>query len=443
MDFFKLKENNTTVSTEILAGFTTFMTMAYILAVNPSIMSAAKMDTAAVFTVTALASFLGTMIMALTSNYPFALAPGMGINAFFAYTVAARYGWELALIAVFTEGLIFIAMSLFNVREAIFSTIPQNMKYAISVGIGFFICFIGLRNGGLVVNSEVTSVTLGNVHQLPVILFLVGLILNVSLCIYKVKGALFFGILGTYFIGLLCQFAGIYVPNPDIGMYSLIPEGIVAMPPSFSSITIFSAIENVDFSSLSIFDFLAIVFAFLFVDVFNTIATLIGVSDKAGFLDKDGHLPKIKQALMSDAIATTTGAVMGSSTVSSYVESAAGVAAGGRTGLTGVVTACLFLVALFFWPIFSVIPAFATAPALVIVGMFMVENIAKINFKDFDEGFPAFIAIVMMPFTYSIAEGLVFGILSYVIFKTINGKAKEISTIMYIVAALFLLKLFA
>ena len=441
MDFFKLKQNNTTVTTEVLAGLTTFMTVAYILAVNPGIMAAAGMDPAAVFTVTALCAFIGTMIMALLANYPFALAPGMGLNAYFAYTVAAKYGWELALMAVFTEGLIFIAMSLFSIREAIFEAIPQNMKYAVSVGIGLFICFIGMRNGGLVVSSDATSVTLGSVQQAPVVLFLLGIILTVALCIYQVRGALFFGIIGTYVIGLVSQLLGFYVPNPDVGMYSLIPSGIIAMPPSFSSITLFSAMERIDFSLVTIFDFIAVVFAFLFVDIFDTIATMIGVSDKAGFLDKDGKLPRLKRALLSDAFATTIGATMGSSTVTTYVESAAGVTAGARTGLASVVTAFLFLAALFFWPLFSVIPAFATAPALVLVGLFMVQSVVKINFQDFDEGFPAFMAIVMMPFTYSIAEGLVFGTLSYVIFKVINGKAKEVSFVMYIVAALFLIKL--
>ena len=443
MDYFKLKENKTDFSTEVFAGLTTFMTMAYILAVNPGIMAAAKMDPGAVFTTTAICAFIGTITMALYANYPFALAPGMGLNAYFAYTVAAQYGWQLALLAVFTEGLIFVAMSFFDIREKIFQSIPQNMKYAVSVGIGLFICFIGLQNGGLIVSSPATFVTLGSIQNIPVALFLIGMIITVSLCIYKVRGALFFGILGTYCVGAICQVAGIYVPNPDQGLYSLIPAAIVSMPPSFSSISLFAAMDHIDFSVLRLFDFLAIVFAFLFVDVFDTIGTLIGVSDKAGFLDKEGKLPRLKKALLSDAVATTAGAVLGSSTVTAYVESAAGVTEGGRTGMASVVTAFCFLLALFFWPLFSVIPAFATAPALVMVGLFMMESVVKINFKDFDEAVPAFLTIVMMPFAYSIAEGLVFGVLSYVIFKMISNKYREVSIVMYIIALLFFIRLVA
>lgn len=443
MNYFKLKENKTTLSTEVIAGLTTFMTIAYILAVNPGVMAAAKMDPGAVFTATAIASFIGTMVMALYANYPFALAPGMGLCAYFAYTVAAQYGWQLALLAVFTEGIIFIGMSFFNIREQIFHSIPQNMKYAVSVGIGLFICFIGLKNSGLIVSSPATFVTRGSVHDIAVVLFLAGMILTVTLCLYRVKGALFFGILGTYAIGLLCQIMGIYVPVPAEGLYSLIPSGIVAMPPSLESISLFAVIDHIDFSALKLFDFLAVVFAFLFVDIFDTIGTLIGVSDKAGFLDKDDRLPRLKKALLSDAIATTAGSFLGSSTVTTYIESAAGVSEGGRTGLASVVTACCFILAMFFWPVFSVIPSFATAPALVLVGLFMMESVVKINFKDFDEAVPAFMTIVMMPFAYSIAEGLVFGVLSYVIFKVIGRKSHEVSAVMYIIALLFLIKLVA
>lgn len=441
MNFFKLKENKTTVSQEILAGVTTFMTMAYILAVNPGIMEAAGMDKGAVFTVTALSSFVGTAMMAILANYPFALAPGMGLNAFFAYTVAAQYGWELALIAVFTEGIIFMLMSLISVREAIFRAIPANMKYAVSVGIGLFICLIGLKNGGLVVGSDATLVSLGKVSSITTLLFLIGCILTIVLSVKRVRGAIFIGIFATYFLGLICQLAGLYVPNPEIGMYSLIPSGVIALPPGFGSIMLPTAFKSVNFGAVGIFNFIAIMFAFLFVDIFDTIGTLIGVSEKAGFLNEKHELPKLKEALLSDAIGTTFGAFIGASTVTTYVESAAGVAEGGRTGLTALTTAFLFLVSLLFWPLFSVIPAFATAPALVVVGLFMTEAVTKINFSDFDEGFPAFMTIVMMPFAYSISDGIVFGSISYVLVKLLTGKRKDITVVMYVLALLFLAKL--
>lgn len=442
LKFFKLEENKTDVVTECLAGVTTFMTMGYILAVNPGIISACGMDAGSVFTVTALSAFIGTLLMSLLANYPFALAPGMGLNAYFAFTVASEFGWQTALLAVFVEGIIFILMSFVNIREAIFDSIPQNLKYAVSVGIGLFICFIGLKNGGLIISDASTTVALGEVNNITVILFLLGTILTVSLNIYKVRGALFLGILGTYVMGVICQLIGLYVPNPDLGMYSLIPNQIISIPPSFSSITIFAAMKDIDFSNFSIFGFITVILSFLFVDIFDTIGTLIGVSDKAGFLDKNGKLPKLKQALLSDAIATTVGASMGSSTVTTFVESAAGVTEGGRTGLTSLVTAGLFLISLLFWPLFAVIPSFATAPALVVVGLFMIESITKINFKDYDEGFPAFMTIVMMPFAYSIAEGIVFGSISYVLLKVISKKSKDVSLVMYIISFLFILKLF-
>lgn len=441
MNYFKLKENGTSFSVEAFAGLTTFMTMAYILAVNPGIMEAAGMDKGAVFTVTALVSVFATLCMAFLANYPFALAPGMGLNTFFAYTIASEYGWQVALMAVFTEGIVFLLLSFFSVREAIFDSIPKNMKYAVSVGIGFFLVLIGLKNGGLIVHSDAISLALGDVKNITVVLFMLGTVLTVVLTVKNVKGALFFGILGTYLMGLICEVVGIYVPNPELGMYSLIPSGIIAAPPSFSSITLFTAMEHVNLSEIGIFKFITVVFAFLFVDVFDTIGTLVGVSEKAGFLDENGKLPRLKPALLSDAIGTTVGACCGSSTVTTFVESAAGVTAGGRTGLTACVTAFFFALALIFWPIFSVIPAFATAPALVVVGLFMTESVTKINFTDYDEGFPAFLCIVMMPFAYSISEGIVFGILSYVAIKVLSGKSKDVSAVMYVVALLFLLKL--
>lgn len=441
MDFFKLKQHNTTASTEVYAGITTFMTMAYILAVNPTVLSAAGMDSGAVFTATALAAFVGTMAMALLANYPFALAPGMGLNAYFAYTVAAEFGWQMALLAVFIEGIIFILFSFINVREAIFNAIPKNLKLSVSVGIGLFITFIGLQNAGIVVHTEATAVTLGDVKSIQVILALIGIIITSFFVIKKIKGGLLWGILATYVLGIICQLLNIYVPNPEAGVYSLIPQGIVSLPPSISEFNLFSALKGIDFSAISFLDMAVVVFSFLFVDMFDTIGTLIGVSEKAGFVDENGKLPKLKPALLADAIGTTFGAVVGTSTTTTFVESASGVADGGRTGLTSTVTAFLFLAALLFSPIFTAIPGFATAPALIIVGLFMIESVVKIDFTDYTEGIPAFFAIIMMPFAYSISEGLVFGVLSYVILKVLTGKAKDVKIVMYVIALLFFIKL--
>lgn len=441
MDFFKLKQNNTTPSTEIYAGITTFMTMAYILAVNPVILGSTGMDSGAVFTATALASFVGTMAMALFANYPFALAPGMGLNAYFAFTVAVKYGWQLALAAVFAEGIIFILFSAVNVRETIFNAIPKNLKLSVSVGIGLFITFIGLQNAGVIVADSSTAVSLGNVKSVNFVLSLVGVLITAFLVIKKIKGGLLWGILITYILGIFCEFIGIYVPNPEAGVYSLIPSGIISMPPSIKDINLFSAVKSVDFNAVGIVNFIVIIFSFLFVDMFDTIGTLIGVSEKANFLDKDGKLPKLKQALLADAVGTTFGACVGTSTVTTFVESASGVTDGGRTGLTATVTALLFFASLLFSPIFTAIPSFATAPALIIVGLFMMESVVKIDFSDYTEGLPAFMAIVMMPFAYSISEGLVFGVLSYIFLKVLTGKAKDVSIIMYIIGILFFIKL--
>ena len=440
MDFFKLKENNTTVRTEVFAGITTFMTMAYILIVNPNIMQNAGMSRESVFTATALAAFIGTMAMALLANYPFALAPCMGLNAYFAFTVASENGWEIALIAVFIEGLIFILFSIVNVREIIFNSIPKTLKQATSVGIGFFIAFIGLQNAGIVVFIESTCVSLGDISNIGTILAFFGLILTAYLSYKKVKGALFWGIFVTYLLGIACELIGLYIPEPENGVYSLIPEGIVSFPHSVSGYNIFSAFKNVDFSVIGVFDIAVVVFSFLFVDMFDTIGTLVGVSEKAGYLDKEGKLPKLKNALLADAIATTFGACVGTSTTSTFVESASGVAEGGRTGLTSIVTAGLFLIALFFSPVFTSIPTFATAPALIIVGLFMIDGIVNIDFKDYTEGFPAFVTIIMMPLAYSIADGLAFGFLSYIILKVLTGKTKDVSIIMYIIGVIFLIK---
>ena len=437
---FKLKENGTTVKTEIYAGLTTFMTMAYILVVNPSILSAAGMDAGALLTTTAIASALGTFCMAFFANYPFALAPGMGLNAFLAYTVVLGmgYSWQTALTAVFVEGLIFILLSAVNVREAIFNAIPFTLKKAVSVGIGLFIAFIGMQNAGIIINNDSTLVGLGNVTSVPVALALIGTIISVWLVIKKVKGALLFGIFITYALGILCQLAGIYVVDPANGAYSLIPSGIVSAPPSIAPIFC-----KFDFSNIFSFEFLVVVVSFLFVDIFDTLGTLIGVSAKAGFLDKDGKLPKIKGALMADAIATTAGAALGTSTVTTFVESASGVADGGRTGLTSVTAGILFLLALIFTPVITTIPSFATTPALITVGLFMVEQVSEIDFSDYTEGFPAFICFTMMIVAYSISEGIVFGILSYVLLKLLSGRRKEVSPVLIVIAILFLIKLIA
>lgn len=441
MNLFKLKENGTNVSTEVFAGITTFMTMAYILVVNPNILSSTGMDKGAVFTATALAAFLGCLMMAFLANYPFGLAPGMGLNAYFAYTVANEYGWQLALSAVFIEGIVFLAFSFFNIREAIFNSIPKNLKNAVSVGLGVFITFIGLQNAGIIIKDPSTAVALGNIKSVAPALAMIGVIITAVLTIKKIKGALFWGILITWGLGIICQIIGIYQVDIEQGQFSLIPQGFISAPPSIKDINIFTAFKSIDFNVVKITDIIVIVFAFLFVDMFDTIGTLIGVSEKANFLDKNGKLPKLKQALLADAVATTAGAMLGTSTTTTFVESASGVAEGGRTGLTSTVTGILFLVALIFSPIFIAIPGFATAPTLIIVGLFMIENVVNIDFSDYTEGLPAFITIIMMPFAYSIADGLVFGFLSYVFIKILTGKSKDISKVMYILSVLFIIKL--
>lgn len=448
---FKLKENNTTVKTEILAGITTFMTMAYILAVNPSILAATGMDQGAVFTATVLASFVGTACMALFANYPFALAPGMGLNAYFAYTVVLGMGypWQAALAAVFVEGVIFILLSMFNIREAIFNSIPTNLKKAVSVGIGLFIAFIGLQNAKIVVGGAtlVELVSLDAIEGatrtdvgVTVILAILGILITSILVIKKVKGNILWGILITWLLGIICQFAGLYVPNPELGYYSLLPDFSAGLSiPSIAPI-----FAKLNFTAIPLAEFVVIIFAFLFVDMFDTLGTLIGVASKADMLDKDGKLPRIKGALLADAVATTAGAVLGTSTTTTFVESASGVTEGGRTGLTAMTTAILFALALLLSPIFLAIPSFATAPALVVVGFYMVNQVGAIDFSDFGEGIPAFICFAAMAFFYSISEGICMGVISYVVLNTVTGKAKEknISVVMYILAALFLLKYF-
>ena len=451
---FKLRENGTDVKTEVIAGITTFMTMAYILAVNPSIMSAAGMDSGAVFTATALAALLGTVLMAVFANYPFALAPGMGLNAYFAYTVVGVYGysWKVALTAVFAEGIIFIILSATNVREAIFNAIPKNLKAAVSVGIGLFIAFIGLQNAKIVIggstllqlysldNYNAANGVKATFHDagITVLLAVIGILITGILVIRNIKGNILWGILITWLLGIGCQFAGIYVPNPDVGFYSLLPDfsnglSIPSIAPVFAKL---------DFHSMFSLNFIVVVFAFLFVDMFDTIGTLIGVSSKANMLDEDGKLPHIKGALMADAVATTAGAVLGTSTTTTFVESASGVTEGGRTGLTAVTTAILFGLSLFLSPIFLAIPSFATAPALVIVGFYMLTNVVNIDFSDVSEAIPCYICIGAMPFFYSISEGISMGVITYVVLNLLTGKAKEkkISALMYVLAVLFVLK---
>ena len=445
--FFKLKENNTTVKTEVMAGITTFMTMAYILAVNPSILGDAGMDPTAVLIATCLASFLGTVLMAFMANMPFVLSAGMGLNAYFAYTVVLGFGypWQVAMLAVFVEGLIFIAMSLTNVREAIFDTIPLALKHAVSVGIGLFIAFIGLQGAGIIVGSS-TLVGLVNFHSdfstsgICALLALVGTFITAVMYIKNIRGAILFGILGTWLLGIGCQMVGIYVPTPEAGYYSLLPT--LGMT-DFSKLgETFGQCFKVDFSGVGVFNFIVIIFSFLFVDLFDTLGTVIGVSSKANMLDEEGRLPRIKPVLMADAIATTTGAVLGTSTVTTFVESSAGVAAGGRTGLTALTSAVLFLGSTLFAPIFTAIPSFATAPALVFVGFLMFTNITKINMEDrpMSETVPAYLCLLMMTLSYSIAEGISFGVVSYVLLNVVCGKAKEIKPLMYILAALFVCK---
>lgn len=446
---FKLKQHGTNAKTEVIAGITTFMTMAYILAVNPSILSAAGMDSTAVLLATAIASFFATACMALMANLPFALSAGMGLNAYLAFTVVGQmgYSWQIALLAVFVEGIIFIVLSLTNVREAIFNAIPLTLKRGVSVGIGLFIAFIGLQNAKLTVADGSTLVKITNFTEnfstagICALLALLGLLITAILHILKVKGSILIGIIATWVLGIIAQLIGLYTPTPDAGFYSLIPESFVSF--DFSSLgKTFGECFNVDFSAVKITEFIVVIFAFLFVDLFDTLGTLIGVATKANMLDKEGRLPKIRPALLSDAIGTSAGAVLGTSTVTTFVESAAGVSAGGRTGLTAIVTGLLFLLSTIFAPLFTSIPSFATAPALIMVGFLMVSSVTEIRFDDdnLTEAIPAYIAIIAMPLFYSISEGISLGIISYVILNVCTGKAKKVKPLMYILAVLFILK---
>lgn len=420
---FRLSENKTSVRTEVMAGITTFMTMSYILAVHPSMLAETGMDQGAVFTVTILASALATILMALLANYPFALSAGMGLNAYFTYTVVLGMGhdWSYALTAVFIEGVIFLLMSLFNVREAIFHAIPMTLKKAVSVGIGLFIAMIGMVNAGLINGEGGTIVAIGDLTAPTSIVAIFGLLVIGVLLQRKVRGGLLFGILASTVLAII------------LGVTSL-PTQIFSLPPSIAPVAF-----KLQWSNIFTREMFAVVFAFLFVDIFDTIGTLIGVSTKADMLDENGNLPKLGAALLSDAIGTTVGALLGTSTITTYVESASGVADGGRTGLTALTTAGLFLVSLFLFPIFAIIPASATAPALITVGLFMMSPIKEIDFEDYTESIPAFLTIIMMPFAYSIAEGIVWGITSYVILNLLTGKREKVSYLMIILAVLFAL----
>ena len=436
---FKLKENNTTVKTEVVAGLTTFMTMAYILALNPAILSVSGMDPQAVLMATALAAFIGTIAMALLANYPFALAPGLGLNAYFAYTVCGTmgYSWQVALFAVFIEGLIFILLSLTNVREAIFNAIPTQLKKGVSVGIGLFVAFIGLQDAGIIVDGS-TLVTVVKFTEnfrtagISALLALIGLLLIAILYVKRVKGSILIGIVVTWVLGIICQLTGLYQGT------SLLPQwsnfDLTAIGKTFGQCF------NLRGQNINVLDFVIIMFAFLFVDIFDTLGTLIGVANKANMLDKDGKLPRIKQALLADAIATSAGAILGTSTTTTFVESSSGVAEGGRTGLSSIVTGLLFLVAIFLSPVFIAIPGFAIAPALVFVGFLMVSAVTGIDFNDLTEAIPAYICLLCMPLMYSISDGIAFGVVSYVVINVFCGKAKKITPLMYVLAVLFILK---
>lgn len=444
---FHLREHNTTVKTEVMAGITTFMTMAYILAVNPSILSSAGMDSSAVLIATALASFLGSVLMAFLANYPFALAPGMGLNAYFAAVVLVRgYSWQLALLAVLAEGVIFIILSLTNVREAIFNAIPLSLKSAVSAGIGLFIAFIGLQDAKIIVNSDATLLTYtdfaaGGAANVGAVLALLGVLITAILLVRQVKGGILWGILITWALGIACELLGIYVPDVEAGMYSTIPTAIVSL--DFSALgNTFGQVFRVDFSSIHILDFLVVLFSFLFVDLFDTLGTLIGCASKADMLDENGKLPRIKGALLADALATCFGAVLGTSTTTTFVESASGVSEGGRTGLTALTTGLLFLAAIVFSPLFLTIPSFAIAPALIIVGFYMIGSVAKINFEDMAEAIPCFLCILVMPLAYSISEGIAAGVIAWTLIHlfTDRARARKNSVLMYVLTVVFLLK---
>lgn len=448
--FFKLKEHNTNVKTEILAGITTFLSMAYILAVNPSMLADAGMDAGAVFTATAVSAAFATLLMGLLANYPIALASGMGLNAYFAYTVCpmlAQSGitdpWQIALTAILTEGIVFIILSLFKFRETLVNSIPANLKYAISAGIGLFIAIVGLKGAGIVVSDPATLITVGNVSTPQFVLAMVGLLTIGVMWYFNIKGSILWGILITWVLGIGAELIGWYQVDVDAGVYSLIPALSLEnfIPPSLAP-TLFKF--NFEYIATDLMSFIAVVFAFLFVDLFDTVGTLVGVADQGNLLDKDGKLPRVGRALTCDAVGTVVGSALGTSTVTSYVESTAGVAAGGRTGLTAVSSAVMFVLALFLSPIFLAIPSFATCPALVFVGLLMIKSVQKMKLEgDIADVLGGFVALIFMPFTYSIANGIMYGILVWVILKVFTGKIKDIHPIMWISSALFAVRIFS
>jgi AGZA family xanthine/uracil permease-like MFS transporter len=420
---FHLSKNKTTVKTEILAGITTFLTMAYILVVNPSILSQSGMDISAVFTATALASCIGTLIMAFVANYPFGMAPGMGLNAFFTFTICLtmKFSWQTALAASLIEGLIFLVLNLFKVRQMIIDSVPQTLKYAISIGIGFFISFIGMQDAGIIVANQATLVGLGNVKTVTVLLAFVGIVLISILYHKNVKGSFIIGMLSVYVLGVI------------FGVAKL-PNGIVSLPPSVAPVFM-----QFDFKSAMVIGIIPVIMTMLFIDIFDSIGTLIGLASKAGYLDEKGNVLNADKVLTADAVGSTIGACLGTSTPVAFIESASGIAEGGRTGLAGVTIAALFFLSLFFSPILTVIPGFATGPVLIVLGLLMMEPITKIDFSDFTEGLPVFLTLILTLLTYSITDGLAFGFMSYVLMKLFTGKAKEIPKPMYVIAILFVI----
>ncbi|KOF57248.1 MULTISPECIES: NCS2 family permease [Clostridium] len=420
---FHLSKNNTNVKTEILAGFTTFMTMAYILVVNPQILSKTGMPIKAVFTATALASFIGTIIMAFVANYPFGMAPGMGLNALFTYTICItlKFSWQTALAASLIEGLIFLVLNVFKVRQFIIDSVPQTLKYAISIGIGFFIAFIGLQDAGIIVKSEGTLVTLANLKTPAVLLAVLGVLFIAVLYNRNIKGSFVIGMLVIYIVGIIFGIAKA-------------PSTIFAPIPSVAPVFM-----KFDFKSAMVIGIIPVILTMLFIDIFDSIGTLIGLASKAGYLDKDGNVKNADKVLTADAVGSTLGACLGTSTPVAFVESASGIAEGGRTGLTGLTIAVLFLLSLFLSPLFTAIPSFATGPVLIVLGAVMMEPIGKVNFSDFTEGFPVFITLLLILLTYSITDGLAFGFLSYVVIKVFSGKFKEIPKALYVISILFII----
>ena len=448
---FKLKENGTTVKTEMIAGLTTFLSMAYILAVNPSILSAAGMPSEAIFAATAISAAFATLVMAFFANYPVVLASGMGLNAYFAFSVVPQLaeqgitdGWKVALTAILFEGIVFIILSIFKFRETLVNKVPRNLKLGISAGIGLFIVIVGLKGANVIADDASTLVTLGNLGSPDVVLALVGILIIAALWHFKVKGAILIGIVATWCFGIIAELTGWYQVDVNAGVYSVIPN--------FNNYSVFAPVEimaketffQFDFSYIAsnTVNFLVILFAFLFVDLFDTVGTLIGVAQEGKMLNDKGELPRVGRALMADAVGTVSGAILGTSTVTSYVESTTGVAEGGRTGLTALTSAVLFLLSLPLYPIFLAIPSFATTPALVFVGLLMLKNVTRMDFEsDIADSVGGFFAVIMMPFSYSIANGIMFGIISWVILKVVTGKVKDIHPVMWVSFGLFVLRI--